>query len=275
MKKGATSSAADIPVVIFCGGRGTRLKEETEFIPKPMVRIGDRPILWHIMKIYYAQGFRRFVLLLGYKGEKIREYINNYALYVNDFTLSHGPTSTKLKYHGKAPEGWQISCIDTGLDTQTGARLKKIARFLKAPTFMLTYGDGVSNVDLHSLLKAHRDKKRLVTITAVHPPVRFGELLIEKGDVMGFYEKPQQTESLTNEHLINGGFMAVDSKIFSRMSDNEDLVFEKDVLTHLARDKQLAAVPHRGYWQCMDTVRDMEVLNEAWKSGVAPWKVWA
>lgn len=140
---------------------------------------------------------------------------------------------------------------------------------------MLTYGDGVANVDLTALLKEHHSRKRLVTVTAVHPPVRFGELLIEDGDVVGFFEKPQQADSHTNEHLINGGFMAVNSKIFDHMSDNDDLVFERDVMTNLARDKQLAVLPHRGYWQCMDTIRDTETLNEAWKSGQAPWKVWA
>lgn len=262
--------------MILCGGRGTRLKEETEFIPKPMVRIGDRPILWHIMKIYYAQGFRKFVLLLGYKGEKIREYINNYPLYANDFTLKHGASKATLTYHGKAAEGWEISCIDTGLDTQTGGRIKKLEHFIKTPLFMLTYGDGVSDVDLKKLLAEHDKRKSLVTMTAVHPPVRFGEVIMKKdGSVRGFSEKPAHVDSGMKETLINGGFFVIDSKVFKRMPDDEMLVFEKDVLTKLAKKGELAAVPHHGFWQCMDTIRDTEVLNDAWKGGKAPWKLWS
>lgn len=274
-KKPRTLAHKDIPVVIFCGGRGTRLKEETEIIPKPMVRIGDRPILWHIMKIYHAQGFRKFILLLGYKGEKIKEYVNNYSLYANDFTHTHGKSSHAIKYHGSPAEDWDITCIDTGLDTQTGGRLKKVARLIKSPTFMLTYGDGVADVDLHALLDAHRKKDRIVTMTAVHPPARFGEIILKDGEVTGFAEKPSTTNSFTRETLINGGFFAIDSDIFSHMPDNEDLVFETDVLAPLSKKGELAAVPHRGYWQCMDTIRDTEVLNDAWKAGAAPWKTWA
>jgi len=274
-KVSKTPEIRDIPVVILCGGRGTRLKEETEFIPKPMVRIGDRPILWHIMKIYYAQGFRRFILPLGYKGEKIREYINSYQLYANDFTLKHGGSKTSLTYHGRPAERWQISCIDTGLDTQTGGRIKKLEKFIKSPLFMLTYGDGVANVDLGKLLSEHTKQKSIVTMTAVHPPVRFGEVILKKdGTVQGFSEKPHYAESGMNETLINGGFFAIDSKIFKRMSEDDALVFEKDVLTQLAKDNELAAVPHHGFWQCMDTIRDTEVLNDAWKRGAAPWKLW-
>ena len=239
-----------------------------------MVRIGDRPILWHIMKIYYAQGFRKFVLLLGYKGEKIREYVNNYPLYANDFTLKHGASKATLTYHGKAAEGWEISCIDTGLDTQTGGRIKKLERFIKTPLFMLTYGDGVSDVDLTKLLAEHTKRKSLVTMTAVHPPVRFGEVILKSdGSVQGFSEKPVQGK-LTGETLINGGFFAIDSEVFKRIPENDDLVFERDVLTQLAKKGELAAVPHHGFWQCMDTIRDTEVLNDAWKAGSAPWKVW-
>jgi len=263
----------DIPVVIFCGGRGTRLKEETEFIPKPMVRIGDRPILWHIMKIYYTQGFRKFILPLGYKGEKIREYIHNYSLYTNDFTLTHSPTSTSLKYHGRPVEGWEISCIDTGLDTQTGGRLKRVAAHIKSPLFMLTYGDGVADVDLQALLREHRKQGRLATMTAVRQPVRFGEVVFKDDGAVGFWEKPARDDSHTTG-LINGGFFAVNSGIFSRMNDDTELNFEKHVLTKLADDKELAAVPHHGFWQCMDTIRDTELLNEVWETGTAPWKIW-
>ncbi|MBI5456391.1 glucose-1-phosphate cytidylyltransferase [Candidatus Kaiserbacteria bacterium] len=261
-----------MPVVIFCGGRGTRLKEETEVIPKPMVSVGGKPILWHIMKIYHAQGFRKFILLLGYKGDKIKEYVRNYPLYANDFTLKHKRKGSTLEQKGVA-EDWEITCLDTGLDTQTGGRLKKAKALVKAPFFMLTYGDGVGNIDLSALLDFHKKKGRIATMTAVHPPVRFGEVVFENGDVRAFREKPDPIAHRT-EHLINGGYFVIDSRIFRRMPDKQDLVFEKDVLTKLADDGELAALPHRGYWQCMDTIRDTEVLNEAWKSGKAPWKVW-
>lgn len=266
---------ADIPVVIFCGGRGTRLKEETEFIPKPMVRIGDKPILWHIMKIYYAQGFRKFVLPLGYKGEHIREYLNNYFLYANDFTLKHGSGSRSFTFHNKGQEQWQVSCIDTGLDTQTGGRLKKVAKHISSPIFMLTYGDGVADVDLAALLAEHRKQGRMVTMTAVHPPVRFGEVIFKNDGSVGFWEKPEHGTKHAPQGLINGGFFAVNSDVFSRMGDNEDLNFEKHILTKLAEEGELAALPHHGFWQCMDTIRDTELLNEAWDAGKAPWKIWA
>lgn len=273
-KKPHSISKKDIPVVIFCGGRGTRLKEETEIIPKPMVRVGDRPILWHIMKIYYAQGFRKFILLLGYKGEKIKEYVSNYGLYASDFTHTHKKNAHTMKYHGAPAEEWEITCIDTGLDTQTGGRLKKLEKFIDAPMFMLTYGDGVSNVNLDSVLAHHQKSGKMVTMTAVHPPVRFGEVIVRDGKVVGFSEKPANAES-TRQTLINGGFFAVDTRVFKRMPDYDMLVFEKDVLTKLAEDDELAALPHAGFWQCMDTIRDTEVLNEAWRSGEAPWKLWA
>src|SRR3989344_5633852 len=169
-KKAKKMDVSDIPVVIFCGGRGTRLKEETEIIPKPLVRIGDRPILWHIMKIYYAQGFRNFVLLLGYKGEKIKEYFSNYMLYTSDLTLSPGKNGAKARFHTKPAENWHITFVETGLDTQTGGRLKKAEKYIKTPVFMLTYGDGVADGDLAKLLKTHRSKKRLRTVSGGRSP---------------------------------------------------------------------------------------------------------
>ena len=275
-KKGSSKKLfpRDIPVVIFCGGRGSRLKEETEVIPKPMVPIGEKPILWHIMKIYYTQGFRKFILLLGYKGDQIKEYVNNYSLYANDFTVTHGKRSSRIVHYGRAAETWQITCIDTGLDTQTGGRLKNAAAFINAPLFMLTYGDGVGNVDLKALLSHHSKKGKIATMTAVHPSVRFGEVVFKDEEVTAFREKPDLIAHRT-EHLINGGFFVVDTRIFKRMPDDPKLVFERDVLTKLADDHELAALSHRGYWQCMDTVRDVDVLNEAWRSKNAPWKIWA
>lgn len=262
-------SAADIPVVILCGGRGSRLKEETEVIPKPLVPIGDKPILWHIMKIYYAQGFRNFVLLLGYKGSKIKEYFCNYMLYTSDFTLDPKKGGATARYHSKPAEDWRITFVETGLDTQTGGRLKKAAKYIQAPVFMMTYGDGVADVDLSKLLTTHRSKKRLATMSGVIPPGRFGEVLREKGDVIAFNEKPKQSDA-----LINGGFFAIDQRIFKELSDDPMLEFEKHVLPELAKKKQLAVYPHPGYWQCMDTIRDMEHLNAEWSSGKPPWKIW-
>ena len=260
---------ADIPVVIFCGGRGSRLKEETEVLPKPLVPIGDRPMLWHIMKIYYAQGFRKFVLLLGYKGSKIKEYFCNYMLYTSDFTLEPKKGGAIARYHSKPVEDWQITFVETGLDTQTGGRLKKAEKYIKTPTFMLTYGDGVADVNLAKLLETHRSKKRLVTMSGVIPPGRFGEVLREKGDVIGFNEKPKQSDA-----LINGGFFAVDKRIFKELSGDLALEFEKHVLPELAKKRKLAVHAHEGYWQCMDTIRDVEHLNAEWKSGNPPWKIW-
>jgi glucose-1-phosphate cytidylyltransferase len=275
--KERTSSFANprnIPVVILCGGRGTRLKEETGLVPKPMVHIGGKPILWHIMKIYYEQGFRKFILPLGYKGEKIRDYIHNYTRYATDFTLTHGLRTPSVRYHKKPVETWEITCVDTGLDTQTGGRIKKLRNHLrKSPLFMLTYGDGVSDVNLKLLLKEHIEKRRVVTMTAVRPPIRFGEVVLKDGDVVSFAEKPVYTTHHSTG-LINGGFFAVNSDVFDFMSDEDSLNFEKETLPRLAEKGQLAAVPHHGYWQCMDTIRDTELLNEAWEQGDAPWKIW-
>jgi|SRR3989344_4077953 len=254
MKSSAKQSAPkDIPVVIFCGGRGSRLKEETEVIPKPLVPIAGRPILWHIMKIYYAQGFRHFILLLGYKGEQIESYARNHLR--------------------RSSERWTITCLDTGLDTQTGGRLKQAQKLITSPIFMLTYGDGVADVNLRKLLAFHQKEKRTATMTAVHPPVRFGEVVFNGNDVVAFREKPDPKRH-RSEHLINGGFFVLDAEIFNHMSSDSQLVFERDVLSRLAKRRHLAALPHRGYWQCMDTIRDKEVLNEAWGSGKAPWKLW-
>jgi len=221
------------------------------------------------MKIYYAQGFRNFILLLGYKGEKIKEYFSNYMLYTSDFTLSPGKSGVTARFHSRPEEDWHITFVETGLDTQTGGRLKKAAKYIKTPEFMLTYGDGVSNVDLGKLLETHRSKKRLVTMSGVIPPGRFGEVLREGGDVIAFNEKPKQSDA-----LINGGFFAINRGIFDELSDELTLEFEKHMLPELAKRKELAVYAHDGYWQCMDTVRDMEHLNAEWNSGNPQWKVW-
>jgi len=221
------------------------------------------------MKIYHTQGFRNFVLLLGYKGEKIKEYFCNYMLYMSDFTLATGRSGATARYHSKPKENWHITFVETGLDTQTGGRLKKAEKYITSPVFMLTYGDGVADVDLSALLTVHRGKKRLATMSGVIPPGRFGEVLRDKGEVIAFNEKPKQSDT-----LINGGFFALDRNIFKELSDDPTLEFEKHVLPELAKKKQLAVYAHGGYWQCMDTVRDMELLNAEWNVGNSPWKIW-
>jgi len=267
--KKQTPPTAEIPVVILCGGLGTRLREETERIPKPLISIGERPIVWHIMKIYYAQGFRKFILLLGYKGEKIKEYFYNYALFASDFTLREN-SSTRIEYLRRPDESWEITFLDTGPETQTGGRIKQLEKILgDSQTFMLTYGDGVADVRMDDLLKSHYESGRLATLTAVVPPGRFGELAINKGQVTNFMEKPERAEQ-----RINGGFFAVESVLLKKLNRKVDLNFEKDVLPSLASDGQLGAFLHNGYWQCMDTLKDVETLNTAWRAGKCPWKIW-
>lgn len=272
MQNTPNENFSKIPVVIFCGGKGTRLKEETEIMPKPLVKIGDYPIIWHVMKIYSAQGFQRFILLTGYKGEKIREYFYHYPLYQSDFTLSLANGKRSMVYHNTKPdhqEDWEMTILDTGLEAETGCRLKRAERFLSGGTFLLTYGDGVSNVNLKELLNFHRMHGGVVTVTGVEPPARFGEIRLEGVHAAHFWEKTN-----VQGGRINGGFMAVEPAIFSALTDNPALNFEKNVLPQLAKEKQLTVYLHHGYWQCMDTLRDMEFLNEEWRSGRAKWKIW-
>lgn len=259
----------NLPVVIFCGGHGTRLKEETEIIPKPLVRIGERPILWHIMKIYLAQGFRRFILLAGYKNELIKNYFYNYPVQMSDFTVRYENGVRQVTYHSAPVEDWEVTVLDTGLMAQTAARLKRAASFLEKGPFMLTYGDGVSNVDLHKLIAFHQEHKTLVTLTGVHPPGRFGEIHTDGPFATSFWEKPNRAEG-----YINGGFMLVEPEVLAYISEDESLSFEKHILPDVAKDRKMAILPHDGYWQCMDTLRDMELLNSVWKEGSAPWKLW-
>ncbi len=260
----------DIPVAILCGGLGTRLKEETERLPKPLIPIGERPLLWHIMKIYHAQGYRRFILLLGYKGEQIKEYFYHYALFSNDFTIVRKGADVRIQAIERPDEDWEITFLDTGQDTQTGGRVRQLTRVLAgAPDFMLTYGDGVANVDLGALLSAHRRNGCLVTLTAVSPPGRFGELMLDEGRVTAFNEKPAHPKN-----AINGGFFAVRSALLPTLGKEPGLNFEADVLPDIARKGKLGAVRHEGFWQCMDTLRDVEYLNGIWKGGSPPWKIW-
>jgi glucose-1-phosphate cytidylyltransferase len=254
-------------VVILAGGLGTRLREETEYRPKPMVEIGGRPILWHIMKIYAAHGYKDFVVCLGYKGDVIRDYFLNYEARNRDFTVTLG--AQRVENHNEHEEaGWRVTLAETGLNTQTGGRLLRVARYVGGDTFMATYGDGVADVDIGRLVAFHRRHGRLATVTAVRPASRFGELLVEDGLATAFEEKPR-----VHEGWINGGFFVFEPAIFDLISGDAE-VLEAGVLTRLAAMRQLAVYRHEGFWQCMDTYREMQLLARAWESGDAPWKIW-
>jgi glucose-1-phosphate cytidylyltransferase len=254
-----------IKVVILCGGLGTRLREETEYRPKPLVPVGDRPILWHIMQHYASFGCTEFILALGYKGEMIKDYFLNLELRHADFALEVGSKRiTRLTPAG--PEAsWKITFVETGADTMTGGRLKRVQPYLPQGPFMLTYGDGVSDVDLNQLFDQHARSGCTVTVTGVRPLSRFGELEVDGSRVRRFVEKP-----LSSQSWINGGFFVMDRGIFEYL-EGDHTVLERDVLARLARERQLAIFKHEGYWQCMDTYRDMQSLNEQWNSGQAPW----
>ena len=256
-------------VAILCGGRGARLREETEIRPKPLVEIGGRPILWHIMKIYAYYGYNDFILCLGYKGSMIKEYFYNYHLLMNDFTINLN-NKQKITLHNRNNEiDWSVSLIDTGINTLKGARIKKIEKFIDSDTFLLTYGDGVANIDLNAVINFHEKNKRIGTLTGVRPPSRFGDLIIEKGKVLKFTEKPQASAG-----LINGGFFVFNRKIFDYLSEEEDCDFEMGALEKLAEEGQLGIYEHKGSWECMDTFRDTEHLNELWNNQKAFWKIW-
>lgn len=260
---------ADIPVVILCGGLGTRLREETEYRPKPMVEIGGRPILWHIMKIYAAAGFRRFVLCLGYKGHVIKDYFLRYEALHNDVTVTLGSATPPVVHKRHDEQDWVITLADTGAETMTGARVKRVAPYLTADRFMLTYGDGVADVDLNALLATHEAAGLVGTVTGVRPTARFGELVTDGGTVTDFHEKPQSTQG-----IVNGGFFVFERRFLEYLSEDTGCVLERAPLEGLVRDRQLAVHRHLGFWQCMDTQRDHQYLNELWRQG-APWKCWA
>jgi glucose-1-phosphate cytidylyltransferase len=248
---------------------GTRLREETEYRPKPMIEVGGRPILWHIMKSYAAHGFTDFVICLGYKGERIKEYFLNYEAMNNDFTIELGKPGT-LRHHAAHGEaGWRVTLADTGLHTQTGARVKRAARYITGARFMLTYGDGVSDVDIGALVDYHDRCGAVATVTGVRPSSRFGELLTEGERVVQFSEKPQ-----THEGWINGGFFVFERRFLEYLDDDDGCVLEREPLERLARERQLAVFQHRGFWQCMDTYRDYQLLNDLWTAGEAAWKRW-
>ncbi len=258
-----------LQVVILCGGLGTRLREESEFRPKPMVNIGNRPILWHIMKIYACNGFTNFILALGYKGETIKNYFCHYELMNNDVTIELGKPENLLIHHGHDEAGWKITLADTGEKTMKGARLKKIERFIMGDTFMVTYGDGVANIDLNALVRFHRRHGKLATVTGINPTARFGELKISGDRVDSFSEKPQNGGG-----LINGGFFVFNRELFNFLSADDHCDLEYGPLEELARQGQLMVYTHKGFWACMDTLRDVEYLNNLWASNIADWKIW-
>lgn len=261
---------SNIPVIIFCGGLGTRLREETEYRPKPMVQIGGRPILWHIMKIYAKFGFTKFILCLGYKGEMIKEYFYHYEVTNNDVTVTLG-SHIGLQVHSSHNEiGWEITLCNTGTGAQKGARLKRIEKYINADTLMVTYGDGVANINIENLLKFHQSHGKIATVTGACPKfLRFGELNIQENQVIKFAEKPKYSSN-----YINGGFFVFNRKIFDYLKDRDDCDLEVGPLEELSKKGELMVYKHDGFWACMDTLRDVEYLNNLWNSNRAEWKIW-
>jgi glucose-1-phosphate cytidylyltransferase len=254
-------------VVILAGGLGTRLAEETQVKPKPMVEIGGKPILWHIMKLYSKYGIKEFLPALGYKGEVIKDYFYNYSYLSKDFSIEL--KTHKIENMTENTEDWKIHLIDTGKNSMTGGRLFHLKKYLQGEdTFMLTYGDGLCDVNIAKLLEFHKSHKKIATVTAVRPPARFGALEIKDNKVIDFHEKPQ-----VGEGWINGGFFIFNKEIFNYLKD-ESTVLEKEPLEQLAAEGQLMAYEHEGFWHCMDTIRDRDTLEKMWSSNEAPWKVW-
>ena len=257
-------------VVILCGGKGSRLSEETVIKPKPMVEIGNKPILWHIMKHYSHYGCHRFILALGYKGEYIKNYFYNYRILSNDFTLKMHPDKMP-ENHGVSDEShWEITFVDTGLDTLKGGRIKRLEKYVKSEFFHVTYGDGVSTVNISDLEQFHTKHGKVGTVTGVHPPSRFGEMVIDGDSVIQFEEKPQLSTG-----IINGGFFVFNRRLFDFLADDEHCDFEFGALQKMASEDELKVFRHKDFWQCMDTVRERDYLNKLWNSGAPPWKIWA
>jgi len=250
-------------VVILCGGKGTRMREETEYRPKPLVEIGGKPILWHIMKSYSSYGLNDFILCVGYKGEMIKQYFMDMYWRNNDFTL-HFNGDRKIEYHTKEEEDWNITIINTGIETMTGGRLKQVEKYIDDKEFMFTYGDGLSNVNIIELLEFHRKKGKIGTLTGVNPISTFGVMEVKDGIVNSFKEKP----ILNNR--INGGFMVFNRDIFKYLG-SEDCFFEQEPIRNLAKDKQLAVYEHNGFWTAIDTFKDVEAVNKLWDKGEHLW----
>ena len=255
-------------VVILAGGFGTRISEESHLIPKPMVEIGEKPILWHIMNLYSYYGFNEFIICCGYKQHIIKEWFANYYLHNSDITFDF-TCSNKMTVHNNIAEPWKVTLVDTGLNTMTGGRIKRIKEYVGNEPFMLTYGDGVADIDINALIKFHQKNGRLATLTAVQPPPRFGLANINtNNEVVSFVEKPVGDGS-----WINGGFFVLESKIFDYI-EGDEIIWEREPLESLAAEKQLMAYKHYGFWRPMDSLRDKNVLEALWDSEQAPWKVW-
>jgi glucose-1-phosphate cytidylyltransferase len=255
--------------VILCGGQGTRIRDVSDNIPKPMISIGNYPILWHIMNTYSNAQYYDFILCLGHQGSVIKDFFINYRLHASNFTIPLGKPNA-IKIHSvQSEDQWSVSLIETGLNTMTGGRLKRIEPFVNnEDNFMLTYGDGVGNINIQNLIKFHMSHGKTMTVTGVRPPGRFGELTIERDQIIGFNEKPQ-----TSSGRISGGFFVCNKNIFNYLNDDEDLILEKEPLKELARAGELMVFRHDGFWHPMDTYRDYKFLNELWDAGDAPWKV--
>jgi glucose-1-phosphate cytidylyltransferase len=258
-------------VAILCGGRGTRIREISEVMPKPMVPIGNKPILWHIMKTYSHYGINDFILLLGYKGNAIREFFLNFAAHTADVTIDLSKGGGKVEFHSNIAEPWRVTLVDTGENAMTGARLWRARKYLEGEEeFCLTYGDGVGDVNVDELIKFHRKHGKTATVTGVLPPGRFGELSLIGTSVRRFNEKPQASGG-----YINGGFFVMNKTIFKKyLNEKEDLILEKEPLEALAKEGNLEMFRHDGFWQPMDTPREFQLLNELWTAGKAPWQVW-
>jgi glucose-1-phosphate cytidylyltransferase len=257
--------------VILCGGMGTRIRDASELLPKPMLPIGDKPMVWHIMKIYASHGVDEFVLCLGYKGWVIKEFFLNYRAMTCDLRVGLGNGAVEYLTAGDE-RGWKVTLADTGLETMTGGRVAKIRKYVEGDEpFLLTYGDGVADIDIRKLVAAHRAHKKIATVTAVRPQGRFGELRIEDGAVREFNEKPQASAG-----FISGGFFVCDGRrIWDYLGDDPETSLEREPMQRLSRERQLIAFEHGGFWQPMDTLREYTLLNELWASGRAPWKTWA
>jgi glucose-1-phosphate cytidylyltransferase len=256
-------------VVIFAGGLGTRIAEETDARPKPMVEVGGKPILWHIMKIYESYGFNDFIICLGYKGYVIKEYFMNYFLHNSDITIDLG--SNDVKVHGSRIEAFKVTLVETGINTKTAGRLKQVEKYLNKEDFMLTYGDGVSDINLKDLLAFHKQQDKIATVTAIQMDARFGGMDVAKnGEVTSFREKAKDESK-----WINGGFFVLKPEVFNYLQgDMNEMMWEDEPLENLTADNQLAAYRHKGFWKCMDALRDKIELEALWQSGNAKWKTW-
>jgi len=255
-------------VIILAGGRGSRISEETEVLPKPMVEIGGKPVIWHIMKLYSHYGFNDFIICLGYRGYMIKEYFSHYFMHMSDVTIDLSKNETKI--HTTASEPWKITLVDTGLGTMTGSRLKRVQKYAGNQTFLLTYGDGLADINIEKLVQFHKKNKKLATLTAIQNAGRFGVLNIDSGNkVSSFLEKPKDEGG-----WINGGFFVLEPGIFNFIKNGDTVVWENEPLENLAKQGKLSAYKHIGFWGCMDTLRDKISFERTWQSGAAPWKVW-